>query len=301
VIRNLIPFCALIAFAFSCSSSNPIPLSTEALAEAQAFIDAGDWEEAWDSLRDINSDDLDRATLVDFSLMAGDAGWATERFAQSLRYYEQFLALRGPAADSRLAEQRTFQVAIEMLDGEHPTLLFFANRWRGRSALQNLAAFAPESPYAPEALATVANFSYERGRYDEASVDYQLLLARYRNSEWGDLATFRLGMCGYHSARDASTNRPLIEVSRLQLNEYLRLYPEGQFRADAEAAAADLRELEADYYLGLANYYERIEVPEASARYLELARGFEGTAAAAEAMSRLQASPGSADSSQPSL
>lgn len=299
MIRNLIPFCALIALALSCSSSNPIPLSTEALNEAQAYIDVQDWEEAWDSLRDIDSDDLDRATLVDFSLMAGDAAWETERFAQSLRYYEQFLALRGPAANSRLAEQRAFQIAVEMLDGEHPTLLFFTNRWRGRSALQNLAAFAPESPYAPEALATVANFSYERGRYDEASVDYQLLLARYRNSEWGDLATFRLGMCGYYSATDANTNRPLIEVSRLQLNEYLRLYPEGQFRADANAAAADLRELEANYYLGLANYYKRIEVPEASARYLELARGFEGTAAAAEANSRLQAISASTGSSQP--
>jgi len=299
VIRNLIPFCALTAFAFSCTSYNPIPLSTESLGEAQAYIDASDWEEAWDSIRDIDSDDLDRATLVDYCLMAGDAAWETERFAQALRYYEQFLALRGPAADSRLAEQRAFQVSVEMLNGEHPTMMLFTNRWRGRSALQNLAAFAPESPYAPEALATVANFSYERGRYDEASVDYQLLLARYRNSEWGDLATFRLGMCGYHSALDANTNRPLIEVSRLQLSEYLRLYPEGQYRVDAEAAAADLRELEADYYLGLANYYERIEVPEASARYLELAGGFEGTAAAAEANSRLQATPASADSSQP--
>ena len=296
MIRNLIPFCALIAFALSCSSSNPIPLSTESLGEAQAYIDIGDWDEAWDSLRDIDSDDLDRATLVDYSLMAGDVAWETEQFAQSLHYYEQFLALRGPAADSRLAEQRAFQISVEMLEGEHPTLLLFTNRWRGRSALQNLAAFAPESPYAPEALATVANFSYERSRYDEASVDYQLLLARYRNSEWGDLATFRLGMCGYHSAKDASTNRPLIEVSRLQLNEYLRLYPEGQFRAEAQVAAADLHELEASYYLGLANYYERIEVPHAAARYLELAVGFEGTAAAAEADARLQALPASADS-----
>lgn len=299
MIRNLIPFCALTALAISCSSSNPIPLSTEALLEAQAYMDANDWEEAWDSLRDIDSDDLDRATLVDYSLMAGNAAWETERFAQSLRYYEQFLALRGPAANSRLAEQRVYQVSVEMLDGEHPTLLFFTNRWRGRSALQNLAAFAPESPYAPEALATVANFSYDRSRYDEASVDYQLLLARYRNSEWGDLATFRLGMCGYHSALDASTNRPLIEVSRLQLNEYLRLYPEGQFRVDAEAAAAELRELEANYYLGLANYYKRIEVPEASARYLELARGFEGTTASHEANTRLQAISASAGATKP--
>lgn len=297
--RNLVSFCALAALAASCSLNNPIPLGSDALAEARGYAAAGDWEESWDSLRDLDSDDLDRATLVDFSLMTGDAAWETERFAQALRYYEQFLSLRGPASDSRLAEQRTYQVASEMLEGKHRTLMIFANRWRGRSALQNLAAFAPESPYAPEALATVANYSYDRERYDEAAIDYRLLLARYRNSEWGDLATFRLGMCGYYSALDAETNRQLIRVSRLQLDEYLRLYPEGRFRDDALEASVALHELEANYYIQLADYYQRIEVPSATARYLEIASGFEGTDAAARASARLAAMPASATAEAP--
>lgn len=293
--RNLVSLCALAALAASCSLNNPIPLGSDALAEARGYAAADDWEEAWDSLRDLDSDDLDRSTLVDFSLMTGDAAWETERFAQALRYYEQFLSLRGPAADSRLAEQRTYQVASEMLEGEHRTLLFFPNRWRGRSALQNLAAFAPESPYAPEALATVANYSYDRERYDEAAVDYRLLLARYRNSEWGDLATFRLGMCGYYSSLDADTNRQLIQVSRLQLDEYLRLYPEGRFRDEALEASLALNELEAGYFVQLADYYERIAVPSATERYLEMAAGYEGTTAAAQASERLAAMPASAE------
>lgn len=292
--RNLVSFCALAALAASCSLSNPIPLGSDALAEARGYAAIGDWEESWDSLRDLDSDDLDRATLVDFSLLTGDAAWETERFSQALRYYEQFLSLRGPAADSRQAEQRVYQIASEMLEGKHRTLLLFPNRWRGRSALQNLAAFAPESPYAPEALATVANYSYERDRYDEAAVDYRLLLARYRNSEWGDLATFRLGMCGYYSSLDATSNRPLIEVSRLQLDEYLRLYPEGRFREDALAASAALFELEAGYYVTLADYYQRIDTPDATARYLRIASGYQGTQAAAQANERLAASAASA-------
>lgn len=293
--RNLVSLCALAALAASCSLNNPIPLGSDALAEARGYAAANDWEEAWDSLRDLDSDDLDRATLVDYSLMTGDAAWETERYAQALRYYEQFLSLRGPAADSRLAEQRTYKIASEMLEGEHRTLLFFPNRWRGRSALQNLAAYAPESPYAPEALATVANYSYERERYDEAAIDYRLLLARYRNSEWGDLATFRLGMCGYFSSLDAATNRQLIQVSRLQLDEYLRLYPEGRFRDEALEASRALNELEAGYFVQLADYYQRIEVPSATARYLEIAAGYEGTEAAAQASARLAALPASAD------
>ncbi|MCH2100989.1 MAG: outer membrane protein assembly factor BamD [Planctomycetes bacterium] len=292
--RNLASFCALAALAASCSLTNPIPLGSDALSEAYGYAAASEWEDAWQSLRALDSDDLDRATLVDYNLISGDAAWETERFAQALRYYEQFLSLRGPAADSRLAEQRTFQVASEMLKGEHRTLLIFPNRWRGRSALQNLAAFAPESPYAPEALATVAGYSYERGDFDEAAIDYQLLLARYRNSEWGDLATFRLGMCGHFSSLDASTNRQLTQVSRLQLDEYLRLYPEGRFREEAQEASSALSELEADYFIQLADYYDRIDVPGATARYLEIAAGYTGTEAAARARDRLATLPASA-------
>lgn len=295
MIRNLVSLCALAALAASCSLNNPIPLGSDALAEARGYAAANDWEDAWDSLRDLDSDDLDRATLVDYSLMTGDAAWATERHAQALRYYEQFLSLRGPAADSRLAEQRAYAVASEMLKGKHRTLWLFPNRWRGRSALQNLAAFAPESPYAPEALATVANYSFERERYDEAAIDYRLLLARYRNSEWGDLATFRLGMCGYFSSLDAATNRQLIQASRLQLDEYLRLYPEGKFRDEALNASRALNELEAGYFVQLADYYQRIEVPSATARYLKIAAGYEGTEAAAQASARLAVLPASAD------
>lgn len=296
--RPLTLFSLLALSVVSCSLSNPIPLGTDALDEARLQAASGDWEECWDTLRDLDSDDLDRSTLVEYSLLAGDAGWETERFGQSLRYYEQFLSLRGPAADSRLAEQRTFQLASEMLDGKHRTLKLFPNRWRGRSALQNLAAFVPESPYAPEALATVANYSYERERYDEAQLDYQLLLARYRNTEWGDLATFRLGMCGYYAAQDARTNRPLIQVSRQQLEQYMRLFPDGQFRAEAEGAVTELLEFEAEYFLYLAAYYDRIDYPTAAARYLREATNFEGTAASARASEELAAREASASSEE---
>lgn len=288
MIRSLFLLGLLALLAPSCSSVNPIPLSVDALSSARAYAAAERWESAWDELGEIDSDNLDRATLVEYNRLMGDAAWETGRESRSLRYYERYLSMRGPAAESRVAERRVYEVASEMLEGEHRTMGIFTNKWRGRSALQNLAAFAPESPYAPEALATVAGYSYDRDRFDDAAIDYQLLLAHYRDSEWGDLATFRLGMCGYYAAQDASTNRQLIEASRSQLDEYVRLFPNGQFLTQAQEAREGLRELEANYYLMLANYYERIDVADASLRYLKKARTFEGTPSAEEASLRIE-------------
>lgn len=278
---------AVLTAGWSCSSTNPIPLSSAALDGAHAAAAEGKWERAWDLLRDLDSDDLDRATLVDYSKLTAEAAYETGREPAALRYYETYLQLRGPADDSRKAEERVLEIATEMLEGEHRSLWLFPNRWRGRAALQNLAAWSPESPLAPEALARVGEHDFERRRFDEAALDYQMLLSRYAASAWGDLATYRLGACGYQMALDAPTNLELLRSSRNQLDQYLRLFPEGEHVAEARERADALRIMEADYYLGLADYYARIDAPDASARYLRKAEGYDGTPAAAEASARL--------------
>jgi tetratricopeptide (TPR) repeat protein len=255
----------------ACQASNPIPLTSAALDSARAAAQAGDWEECWDLLIEIESENLDRATLVDFSRLAGDAAWETNNLTASIRYYETYLKMRGPGADSLIAEQRLFQVGNEMLEGKHRTFGLFSNRYRGRVTLQNLAGWSPLSPYAPEALATVAEFSFSRGRYDDAAIDYQLLLSKHRNSAYGDLAVFRLGMCGYHSALDAPTNRPLIMSSANQLQQYLSMYPNGLYLNEAQQALARLHDLNVAYFRYLGDYYAKIGNQEGAQKYYQQA------------------------------
>jgi tetratricopeptide (TPR) repeat protein len=271
---NLTLTYAVVLAITACSSTNPVPLTSAVLDRARTAAEAGDWEECWDLLIEIDSEDLDRATLVDFSLLAGNAAWGTNNLVASIRYYETYLKLRGPGADSRQVGQRLFQVGNEMLEGQHRTFGMFSNRYRGRITLQNLAGWDPDGPYAAEALATVAEFSYQRERYDDAAVDYSLLLSRHRNSAYGDLAVFRLGMCGYYSAFDAPTNRPLILSSADQLKKYLTLFPNGQYVTEAQSALADLHQLNVDYFRYLGDYYAEIGNPIGAEKYYAQAEAY---------------------------
>ncbi len=261
----------LSVLAVACATPNPVPLSAESLAGIQALADAGEWEAAWDEVDAVDSEELDRATLIAFHSLAGMVAWEVEEWNSCLRHYEGFLRLRGPTADSRLAEERVFQIATELVDGQHKALGIFSNRWRGLVTLQNLAGWSPDSPLAAEALAHAAGYNFDRKRWNEAAVDYQLLLSRHRRSEWGDLATYRLGMCGYHTALDAPTNRPMISSSRHQLQTYLSMYPSGRYRDEALSALDGLLTMEYDYYVGLGDYYQRIGNAAGAERYYQIA------------------------------
>ena len=74
-----------------------------------------------------------------------------------------------------------------------------------------------------------------------------------------------------------------------------RVIAGGKTGDEALDASRALNELEAGYFVQLADYYQRIEVPSATARYLEIAAGYEGTEAAAQASARLAVLPASAD------
>ncbi len=269
--RSLTTAVALLFLTGACAIDNPIPLTSSVLDEARVAAMAEDWDEAWDLLNDFDSEDLDRATLIDYHKLAGDVAWERGRITRSVRHYENYLHLRGPGEDSLRVEQRLFQAGTEMLDGQHRTMGMFANRTRGRTTLQNLAGWSPESPLAAEALATVGEYSFENGFYREAATDFHLLLSRYRDSEWGDLATFRLGMCGFQRASNAKTNLQLIQASRHQLENYHRLYPSGRYFDEAASALQELEVMEQDYYRYLGEYYQTIGNEPAAQKYFTIA------------------------------
>ncbi|NQU49390.1 MAG: hypothetical protein HQ519_12135 [Planctomycetes bacterium] len=262
---------AILLASTACSIANPIPLTSAALDEARVAAAREDWDEAWDLLNDFDSEDLDRATLVDFHKLAGDVAWQRERITRAVRHYENYLQLRGPGEDSRKVEMRLFQAGNEMLQGEHRTLGLFSNKSRGRVTLQNLAGWSPESPLAPEALATVGEYSYENGYYKEAATDFHLLLSRYRGSEWGDLATFRLGMCGFKRALKAATNIQLIQASNHQLQNYQSLYPNGRYLDESKGALEQLASMEIGYFEYLGEYYQTVGNENAAAHYFQKA------------------------------
>ncbi|KAA3604986.1 MAG: outer membrane protein assembly factor BamD [Planctomycetota bacterium] len=289
-LRSCFPVLALI-LATACSSPPPEPYSSADLAPVRAARDAGDWEEAWDLIEDLEREYFDRMSQGEFSRLAGDIAYEIENWDRSIRHYGEFLLFQGPTEDSRLVEQRLLEMGLDLLEGRRRAFGIFPDRGRGATILLNMAAWAPASPYASEALASVGEYHYSQEYFDEALEDYQLILRFHPNSEWADLATFRIGMCGFQQLDGPEVDGRLIDGSRSQLKQYLRTFPSGLYRQEAEEVVAELDEMSASHHLLIGEYYLEIGNLRGARQSFEEAAGRTGTDASTVALAHLESLP----------
>lgn len=268
---RLAPFLLLLLAA--CSSEPAEPYSTADLAEARALFAAGDYPAAEDSMSELRREYFDRPSQGEYSLLAGDIAYELEDYDRAIHNYEEYLLFSGVARESERIEKRLFEMALDLLEARRLVLGIFTDRGRGVVTLHNLAAWAPSSPYAPRALATTANYSYDRGEFGEAAIDYRLLLESHPGSEFSDLANFRLGMCGRLQIDGPWVDARMIDHSAAQLRYYLDHYPSGLYRAEAEVSLAELERLGAERELLLGDYYLTIGNVRGARLHYQQARG----------------------------
>lgn len=288
-VRPLLLFALLLAGA--CASDPVEPLGAADLEGARLAVAEGQWEEAEDLLTDMEREHFDRVSQGEFSLLAGDIYYNLDDYKRSIRNYEDFLRFEGAAADSRRAEERLLEMGLYYLEGGGAALGVFTHRGRGEVTLQNLAGWAPASPAAAEALARLGEYHFQEREFEEAILDYRQILRFHRHTEWGDLATFRIGLAGYYQIKNPQVDGNLMRSSLSQLTRYLADYPSGLYRREAEDTVAKLEELLAAKELSIGEFYTAIDNVRGARYHYRLAAAIEGTASGQEARKRLEDLP----------
>ena len=280
-------FVLLLCGLSACQTPEKDPLASSDLAEVRALMAAGENGSAWRTLQGLEKEDFDRFAQAEYSQLAGDLAYKNGDFDLAIRNYENFLLAGATAQDSLQAAARLFEMGCAYMDGEVRILGVFSDSHRGVVTLQNLAAWAPDSPYAPECLARVAGAAFESNRFGEADADYKTLLRFYPNSEWADLARFRIGLCGLERVKGPWSDPKLIAQAMNQLETYLAQAPSGLHREEAIEAVSHLEELAAQHEVLVGDYYLSIGNIRGARLHFKEAAGRQGTSAAETANLRL--------------
>ncbi|MDP6850750.1 MAG: outer membrane protein assembly factor BamD [Planctomycetota bacterium] len=214
--------------------------------------------EVWSTLYRLDDDDFDRSSKIEFNLLAGDIAYLKEDWDQAIHHYEAYLLFGGAAGTSEVVEERLYSMALELLEGKRKALGIFTDRYRGVVTLQNLAAWAPNSPFAPRARVAAANYLFDSRDFDEAKLEYLGLLRYHPASEYSDLATFRLGMCGFEIISGPECDGELIELTINQFQQYLQGWPNGLYKDDAVRALFALRATLANREILIGDFYRTI-------------------------------------------
>lgn len=295
----------------ACQSQDGPPLGSEILEPARALHAEGRDDAAWSLLKKHDAEDFDLATQREFNVLAGEVNDALGDWNRAVRFYEAAMTQPGPASEAQHVEQRLLEIGVELLEGRTRVLLIFTDRGRGEVTLENLAFTGQFRATRAEALARLAEYRYEKAEFAEAAIFYAGLLdPTLAGLGYEDQAAFRLGMCAAARVEDGKLNGTLILQGLDQFAAYLRDFPSGLHRAEAEAESTRLRDLYGRYHLMLADYYRRIGNTAGERHHLRIASGEElagqrdaadylrDTKAAAEAAARLAALPPAADASR---
>lgn len=297
-----LPVLAALLLPAACQSADRPPLGADALVQPRELHELGRDDEAWELLNDYEAEEFDLGAQREFNTLAGQVSDALGDWSRAVRFYEAAMTQPGPASEALAVEQRLLELGLELMEGRRRVLWIFTDRGRGIVTLENLAFAGQFRSTRAEAMARLAEHYYASGEFSDAALFYAGLLdPALAGLGYEDTAAFRLGMCAAQRVDETRLNGSLLLQGLDQFRAYLRDFPDGLHRAEAEQVAARMREQFGAFHLSLADYYRRIGNAEGERHHLLIATGepvagereaseyLQGTAVAAAAAERLAA------------
>lgn len=233
--------------------------------------------------------------LAEARLVRGDARTAQGHYYDALYDYE-YIALSFPGSDQfHTALQREYEIARLFVHGTRRHFLglrILPAYGDGEELLIRIQERAPGSRLGERASLELANYYYREREMTSAAEAYQLFLENYPESdhaEWARLRLVETNLLRFKGPRFDATG--LIEAAQ-HLETYREQYPAAADEMQADARMVRINESLAHKALLTAQWYQRRgETVSAAYLYNRLVRDYPETAAAGQALDRLDAIP----------
>ncbi len=146
----------------------------------------------------------------------------------------------------------------------------------------------PQSIWAPRAVLMSAYSYFSQGYYDDAKIDLERFLLKYKNHPQTDYAYYLLALCHYDQIIDEKKDLSEIVNAKKYFEIVIKNYPNTDYAADSKYKLDLVVEMMASKEMYLARYYNQREkwVP-AINRFKKVVNDYETTIYVEEALHRL--------------
>ena len=267
----------------------------EAYLAVTALTDQGIWDDAADALilylEDFpdTEDDKNARFLLIRALLEDDNPFEASEAIRT------FIATYPISEFNDRVEEVTFRLAIDYLEGEHDFFIF-GKQTDGERLLRDLVLNFPNGRFADTAHWRLGNYHYDEGNYIEAEASYGAIVEKLSESPWASRAQFNRGLCRLIQVKGPMYDQLNMEAAEEDFREYLRRFPEGDKRAQAEAHIKNLINLMAEKQVSIARWYLGQDKPLAARLFLvRTVSRYGETPAATEARALLAELPADSD------
>lgn len=255
-----------------CAAPADVVDPVEQLEQARLALAAQRPESALELLLAIDADAVPRSAQARFdyslALAYAQVGDASRAFARLATF----------ADDHPMSEVRTevqallFSIGSTYARSDRYVWLFLDDRAWGKAVLEHLVTHYPNTPDRDDALHLIGDIAYENGDFEESTLRYQELIRDYLDSEWADLARFRVAMSQFKQLRGPGYDLSAMRIARSELQTLVD-NPPG--RVELAREALETRDLVdewiAAHHLITADYYRTLNNPTGERIYLERA------------------------------
>ncbi|MFH0945726.1 MAG: outer membrane protein assembly factor BamD [Planctomycetota bacterium] len=207
--------------------------------------------------------------LEEVLFLAGEARFHLQEYDEAFLHYRRLMAQYPYTARTVAVSKRIWVVGKELIDRRGGWFGDLSSLHEvGVEALNFLVTTFPRSSYADDAWKELAE-AFALDHHHQAVADiYERLIREYPESEWTDLATYKVTQAYRAQSRGFAYDVDPLLRAHAALKRYLRAFPEGNF---VEQAQADLKELEEDvvrHELEIAQFYRERGLPEGERLHL---------------------------------
>ncbi len=253
--------------------------------EAKAVYAAGDF----DSAADLFEDFLDEYPGTEFDeecrFLWGEAHYRDGSFAAAYGAFKSYAVNFPVSSRAALIEERLYDIGRDYLDGNQSALFgIFSNRSKGLEILNHLVETYPNAERADDAKWTVARYFVDDEDWEKAIPTFDFLVLQYKNSEWFPAAKWFAAYCRYRRVKGDFYDPIVVEDARRGFAEYVKDYPAGEWRPQAESIIAELDASAAERMVQIGEWYIDQDKPYSARFYvLRVKQDWPGSEAAKRA------------------
>lgn len=263
--RSWLIGCALVVLhAFAGCSLVPkvdgvsaLDLTSRQVADAaQRAFDADEPAYAADLAEHVLKTDFDFDDLEAMRFIAAEGRFRSGNLREALPHYRRLLDEFPQTTHDRVVCKRAFAIGKQCLAAPRTWFGDFGTeRDLGIEALTFLVTKFPRFDLADDAWKELGQTLFEDRQYQAAADVWERLVREYPDSEWTDLALYRVASAYRLQTRGQSFDADPLLRAHAALERYLARYPDGNFVADAKRERAELEEQIAQRELDIARFY----------------------------------------------
>lgn len=210
---------------------------------------------------------------------------AVEEYKKTIRKWSETINFK-----QAIGRLRELAEAYTKVPGSFLVIIPIDRKSRAIEVYEFILKHAPESSQAPNDQLRLAQLLLEEGRLAEARKAYRDVFEDYPRSSSAPKARLEYIRLVIEQARKQEDKTPLLEAAKQEASLFLRLYPDHELASKVKALQKEARELKAEHYLAISDFYLHESHYNASAarRYLsKIEKEYGDTEAAVKARKRI--------------